>query len=754
MWIFGSLWSHCTQRKRDMLRSLRPIYQRASVTSIVHPLQPLLADFSVKQRFISSPKLTRSVCTMVDVASYYVPLTFDEISQAADVIRTHEKAGTNGDSLKKLRFSAISLKEPSKADVLKAQSTEEFSVPRQAEAVTINPMTGLASEFVVDLKRMKVVKALTLPPGKQPLFSPDDLTLVEDIVQGNEVVAAALKERYSIDDMSRVACDPWSMNMACEEDWALTKWRSNPEYNKDTTLATDIPGRLVQVFMYHRQHGTAMEDNHYAHPIDIVPIVDLNSMSLVTIEGMDRLPPPKIPTESVQYHRDLLSTNSYLETTWRNDVLKSLNISQPDGPSFTVSKENVVEWQKWKFQVGFNYREGLVLHKISFDGRPVVDRAALVEMAVPYADITQPGRRKCAFDVGDYGLGYCANSLELGCDCLGHIHYFDVVLPDAGGNPILKKKAICMHEEDQGILWKHVEYRNGHNESRRARELVISSISTVVNYEYLFYWRLKQDGSIEFNIKLSGELSTNLLSAAEEPSRPHHGVMVTPNVNAQIHQHMFCARLDMAVDGFDNVVSEVDVVPVQVDPMKNPWGNAFVPVETILESEKAAIRMADATKARVWKIAHASKTNPINGKSTAYKLVPFTRGPAQPIMLTDPSSAVSKKGAFANANLWVTPYTEEERFPAGEYTPQGNGSFGLPDWTASNRSLLGQSNGLVLWHAFGVCHVPRIEDFPVMPCEITGFTLKPDNFFSGNPAIDLAPDKNCASRLADGCSEQ
>jgi primary-amine oxidase len=380
---------------------------------------------------------------------------------------------------------------------------------------------------------------------------------------------------------------------------------------------------------------------------------------------------------------------------------------------------------------------------------------ALVEMTIPYADSTKHGRRKCAFDIGDYGMGYCANSLELGCDCLGHIHYFDAVLPDASGKPILKKKAICMHEEDQGILWKHVEFRNGHNESRRARELVISSIATVVNYEYLFYWRLKQDGSIDFNVKLSGMLSTNFLSPEEElANTPSQGLIVAPGVNAQIHQHMFCVRLDMAVDGTDNVVSEVDVLPVPLDPVKNPWGNAFVPVETVLESEQKAIRITDPTKARVWKISNATKTNPINGKPTAYKLIPYTRGPAQPVMLTDPASVVSKRAAYAKANLWVTPHMDDERFPADEYTSQTVGLAGLPIWTEQNRPLVDQPNGLVLWHSFGVVHVPRIEDFPVMPCEVTGFTLKPDNFFSGNPAIDIPPDKNCASRLASGCSEQ
>jgi len=572
------------------------------------------------------------------------------------------------------------------------------------------------------------------------MFTPEDCDLAEIIVQSSSKVAEILKERYGITDMSRVACDPWSVHFASDEDVELTKW------NKDS----NVPARLVQTFLYYRQDGDDMQDNHYAHPIDVLPVVDLNARQVITVGGLDR-PAPKIPTDSVNYHRDLVKTNTYLETSWRNDTLAALDVVQPDGPSFRVSDGHLVEWQKWSFRVGFNYREGLVLHDVCFDGRPIVHRASLVEMAVPYGDPYPPHQRKCAFDVGDYGLGYCANSLELGCDCLGHIHYFDAALSDVAGNGQVKKKAICMHEEDQGILWKHVEYRNGHNESRRSRELVISSIATVVNYEYLFYWRLRQDGMIDFEIKLSGELSTNLPSVTEdEIGHTTHGTLVAPGVNAQIHQHMFCARLDMAVDGSKNTVSEVDVVCKPYNDMTNPYGNVFQAEETILDSEKNAIRHADMTKARSWKISNASgRTNNVNKKATAYKLLPFTRGPAQPLMLVDPSSTVAKKGAFARAHLWVTPYVDEERYPAGEYTPQGDGSVGLVDWTANDRSLVAED--VVLWHAFGVCHVPRVEDFPVMPCESTGFTLKPDNFFDGNPTIDIAPDKNDASKLAKAC---
>jgi primary-amine oxidase len=189
--------------------------------------------------------------------------------------------------------------------------------------------------------------------------------------------------------------------------------------------------------------------------------------------------------------------------------------------------------------------------------------------------------------------------------------------------------------------------------------------------------------------------------------------MVSPGVNSQIHQHMFCARLDMAVDSHKNTVSEIDV---NTDPLgdSNPYGNCFNVKETVLETESDAQRLYDANKARCWKISNAEgKVNGRTGKPVAYKLFPFTSGPAQPPLLTDPSCAVSKKGAFARKHLFVTPHSDKERYPAGEYTVQGSGTNGLPDWMSANRNVKGED--VVLWHAFGVTHVPRPEDFPVMP---------------------------------------
>lgn len=474
--------------------------------------------------------------------------------------------------------------------------------------------------------------------------------------------------------------------------------------------------------------------------------MDLNKKQVVKIDKPYGDTPPEIPSEPVNYHKDLC------EKPPRTD-LKPLNIVQPQGPSWEI-QGNLIKWQKWHIRISFNYREGLVLHNVAYDDagkvRPVMHRASLVEMAVPYADPRPPFTRKCAFDVGDYGLGNCANSLELGCDCLGKIHYFDAVLNNSAGEPYTIKKAICMHEEDAGILFKHMEYRTGHAEVRRSRRLVLSFIATVVNYEYAFYWSFYQDGTIGYEIKLTGELSTNLVSPGEDPSAPEYGTLVAKGVNAQYHQHMFSARIDMAVDdaagGAGLVVTESEVEQLPEGP-NDPTGNGFILKETELLYEQDAARVAEPLKGRYWKIKNPQSLHPITGKPVAWKIM------AQPcpLLLAKPGSGIHSRGGFATKHLWVTPHSDEERWPAGDYTIQdaatSKGGLGLPEWTKKNR-FCGAGADPVVWLTLGATHIPRVEDFPVMPCEVVGFMLKPVNFFDGNPGVDLPAGGNAASELA------
>ena len=411
--------------------------------------------------------------------------------------------------------------------------------------------------------------------------------------------------------------------------------------------------------------------------------------------------------------------------------MKSLEIRQPAGPSFTVEGHEV-RWQKWRFRIGFSYREGLILHEIGYaDGgreRPILHRAALSDMVVPYGD-PRPGYfHRNAFDAGEYGIGISANSLALGCDCLGEIRYFDAVVAGIDGEPMTIENAICLHEEDAGILWKHTDWRLGTCEVRRSRRLVVSFIATVGNYEYGFYWQFHQDGTLELVVKMTGVISNGAVDGGPVPP---WGELVAPGVYGPIHQHFFNVRLDPGVDGPTNSVYEVDTVTDPVGP-ENPQRNAFRTRPTLLARESTAQRTVEPASARFWRIVNPTSRNRLGGP-VGYRLVPGEN--VRPFAA--PDASVSRRAGFMTKHLWVTRYDPAERYAAGDYPNQHPGGAGLPAYAAADRPL--ENAELVVWYTFGAHHVVRPEDWPVMPVVSLGFMLKPDGFFDRSPALDVPP---------------
>ena len=373
---------------------------------------------------------------------------------------------------------------------------------------------------------------------------------VGDIVKADADWRRAMKRRGLKDeDIELVQVDPFSAGYFDRE---VEKGR-----------------RLVSAVSYWRKD---LKDNGYAHPIEgVVALVDLIENRIVHLVDEPEIIP--IPKKSRNYDRASIPQT-------RKDV-KPLDVVQKDGPSFTVEGWKV-DWQNWSFRVGWTAREGLVLHQISFRDRarerPIIYRASVTDMIVPYADPTANHFWKCAFDAGEYGLGKLANALELGCDCLGHIHYFDVPVADDYGKPAIMKNAICLHEEDYGILWKHYEFRNETFEVRRSRRLVISFFTTVGNYDYGFFWYFYQDGTIQLEVKLTGIIQT----AAIAPGKPYPwGGMVAEDLGGPTHQHFFNARLHMMLDGEGNTVTEHEFRP-RPWGTDNPYGNVFDTTSRVL----------------------------------------------------------------------------------------------------------------------------------------------------------------------------
>jgi primary-amine oxidase len=634
------------------------------------------------------------------------PLTAVELETAAAITKDQQNLSDT------YRFVSIALREPPKEQVLAWDETEPLE--REAFIVVFDRATASTHEAVVSLTNQSVT-SWDQVEGVQPSW------LIEEVFGAAELVAQdprwqeALRRR-GVEDLSLAYIDPWPGAYVSEED------------------APD-KRRICRPLTWVRP---PVEGGHqYARPVEgLTTVVDLQKMEVIEVTDHGVVP---IPGFSGEYIPELMldagGNNRPDFRELRSDV-KPIEITQPEGPSWTVDGHRV-DWQKWQLHVGWTPREGLILFDVRYNdrgrSRPLIYRASIAELVVPYGDPAPTHFRKCALDEGEVGLGLLVTSLTPGCDCLGEIHYFDGLGNDQDGKPIELPNAICMHEEDTGIAWKHLDYQLETVEVRRMRRLVLSSIVNLGNYEYGFFWYFYQDGSIEFEVKLTGVLSTGAFAPGEDPK---YGTKVAPGVYGPNHQHFFCVRLDTNLDGLENTVTEVNSEPVPPGP-ENPYGMAWTANEVPIRTEKEAGRVLNSKTSRYWRITNPNQLNEL-GDPVAYRLQPG--GSAQ--LMHDESSPIFQRAKFASKNLWVTPYRADELFAAGDYPWQNPGPDGLPRWTEADRDV--ENTDLVLWYAFGEHHVARVEDWPVMPVQTVGFKLAPDGFFDGNPSLDLPrPSKAC-----------
>ncbi|EEY14160.1 copper amine oxidase [Verticillium alfalfae VaMs.102] len=403
------------------------------------------------------------------------------------------------------------------------------------------------------------------------------------------------------------------------------------------------------------------DSNFYAFPLPIIPVMDFEKREIVRIDELatggagDDLVPAAPRTGAILDHCAPAEYVPELLPGGTRRDLKPLSVVQPEGPSFSIKDESLVEWQKWRFRVSFNPREGAVIHDVYYDDRSVLYRLSISEMTVPYADPRPPFHRKQAFDFGDGGIGHAVNNLTLGCDCLGVIKYFDGVLCTPEGKAEKTPRVICLHEQDNGIGWKHTNWRTGRAVSTRRRELVVQFIITLANYEYIFNYKFDQAGAINVETRATGIVSVVNIDAGKTAP---WGTVVNPGALAQNHQHIFCVRIDPAIDGHENTVVQNESLPAGMDARTNPHGNLYE-------------------------------------------------------VLANPGSTQAHRCLFAQHHLWVTKYRDGELYAAGEYPLSSKREAGgVADMVARNDDLLQQD--VVLWSCFGLTHNPRVEDWPVM----------------------------------------
>jgi primary-amine oxidase len=638
------------------------------------------------------------------------PLTAEEIAGAVKVAR---EQGPFADGV---FIPFVVVNEPAKKDVAAWKPGDE--VRRQAFLVAFDRPANKTYEAVVDLTTGKLVGQPRHVPGAQPAALINEWEGAGLILKNDPAFNKALEARgLTRDD---VQLDAWALG-----------------HPQDRAA-----GRYMRIVCYQRwarQDGRRVETkNPYGRPIEgLTAVVDLTNQKVVELK--DRDPKHPVPTDSADYFDP-----KYIGKA--RDALKPLEVRQPRGANFEVRGQEV-RWQNWRFRVSLHPREGLVLHTVAYqDGdrlRSILHRASVSEMVVPYGDPDGDAWSwRNAFDVGEYGLGQLVTTQRPGHEVPSHATLLPAVLVDDFGKPEPRKDVVALYEQDGGLLWMHYEWMSRETTTRRARQLVVQSVFTVGNYDYVFKWVFGQDGALEAQAELTGVglmkgVTAVKCPACEQPPytqgkvrstrEDRYGKLVGPGLTATNHQHFFCYRLDFDVDGEANSVEEMNVVPETEKP--NPDGNGFLVETTLLRTEKEARRNLDVGSHRSWKVFNPSSVTSL-GHRAGYKLEPGVNS----VPFARPEAKVRQRAGLLDHHLWVTRHKDRELYAAGDYPNQSTGNVGLPKWSDGDDVA---DKDVVLWYVMGVTHVARPEEWPVMPVTRAGFRLVPDGFFTHNPALDV-----------------
>jgi primary-amine oxidase len=337
------------------------------------------------------------------------------------------------------------------------------------------------------------------------------------------------------------------------------------------------------------------------------------------------------------------------------------------------------------------------------------------------------------FDAGEFGhsLGLARRSLQRGTDCPGNAVWLDLVMANERGLPQRQSDTGCIFERAAGdILWRHRE--EGLLDSRASRDLVVRWIATLGNYDYVFDWVFQQDGSIRGLVGATGVAEVKGVKSAtvaddKDGSDGAYGHFVAEHTVAVNHDHFFSYRLDVDVDGTSN-----SLVVDQLTKKRLPATHARKSI-WVTSSRTASVEsegMIDRHAPALWRIVNAGAKGPL-GYPTSIQIKPGHSDES----LLDQDDFPQKRAGFTNHALWITPYKPDELYAAGDYPTQSRGGDGLPAWTAANRPI--ENTDIVAWYSFGMHHVVRAEDWPVMPAVWHEFELRPFDFFPRNPALDV-----------------
>lgn len=618
----------------------------------------------------------------------------DEIRTVGEVVR----ASSHTDS--SAVFASVQLLEPPKAEVLAWEPGEPFG----RRALAVLRQGRQTYEAVVDVAAARLV-SWTAVEGHSHVTG-DEMREAGRLMLDHPEVRAAL-ERRGLTDLATIEC--WGGPLG---------YFDRPDQRGGR--------RILEAGCNYVGDGF----NSWSREIaGLTAAVDIDAGEVLRVEDTGALP---LATTDDDF--DIASVGPL------RDPFPALEIDQPFGPGFTMDG-HVVSWGDWRFHVRIDPRVGAIVSRVGIftgDGvRPVLYQGALSEIFVPYQDSTENWYNRVFLDGGEYADGGLPEPLEPGVDCPDHAVYLRAIWANHDGLPFRRRRVACIFESTVGLIaWRHGYEDTEHVDGRPDRTLTLRWNVTAGNYDYLIDWIFRRNGGITVAVGATGilEVRTVAGTSIEGPDAVPaddltFGRLLAPRVLGVDHDHFFSFRLDFDVDGVDNALAVGRLERMEL-PDDHPRRSVWTVRETVAETEHDARLDIDLRRPALWRVVSSEARGPM-GYPTSYQIAP--RGNAYTLL--HPEDWPQIRAGFSAHHLWVTPYAADERYAAGDYPTLSAGAYGLPTWTEADRPI--RDTDIVAWYTLGFHHVPRAEDWPVMPTAWHAFDLRPFDFFARNPTLDL-----------------
>lgn len=629
---------------------------------------------------------------------------------------------------------------------------------RAADSVPLSPVDGLtASEYwtVYDVLRdnhklgekAHVVSVLLHEPEKQYVLAwkpGDPIRRSADVV-----VTEGYNEWEGVIDISNKSLTDWKQFPSGTYAPTIGEQMGGGDYIKKDPRVLDIlkkrgitdlrmvscmtlPGGYIGL-PEEKEHRVAWGGCSYEHGVErswgreiagIFIVVDPIGRKVLRVSDYGEAP---MPNGSTEYSYD---------GGPKFEGQKPLVVLQPEGPSFRI-ENGEVNWQDWRFRFRIDPRVGLVLNQVeTMDHgvrRSIMYEGSLSELFVPYQGKQEPTHSRIFIDAGEYFVAAgLLKPLAPTIDCPANAQYFSGVFYKDSGAPTTIPQLACLFERSSGDpSWRHNE---GNVAGRPSRELVLRSVATVGNYDYMFDWRFEENGSIKVGVAATGIVEVTAVkdTTSDAPDgtgqTAQYGHLVDKNIEAINHDHFFSFRLDLDVDGTNNSFM-VDKLVTKRLPNGVARKSVWVMKSEMPETELKAIQDLDPKHPGMWRFV-SDKLQPSTGNPTSIEIMPGVTE----LSLISPDDLPQKRGAFSSHSLWVTPYKAGELYAAGKYPTGSKGDDGLAVWTKEDRHIM--NTDIVAWYTVGFHHVPRMEDWPVMPVMWHEFEIRPFDFFPKNPTIN------------------